>query len=184
MSPRAGRKQLCSAHLEGVAERQPVAFGKGAHLDEKTENQRTATENGGSEKPESRKDKNQPAFDWVTARSACTLPQVFKDLRLRVEQDVKTRNSLRLKNAAYEFAVAESENGFKAVLKSDALNIGVTFTLAEHAIQVRDNTGTAMFDITLNFTEQGECRLMVNGEAREMWQVQRMALEDLMFKAL
>ena len=142
-------------------------------------------ENAKNENPDSRtNEKEETKFDWVTARSACTLPKAFKDLRLHVEQDVKTRNSLRLKNAAYEFAVGESDNGFKVVLKSDAVNLAVTFTLAEHAIQVRDNTGTSMFDITLKFTDKGECKLMVNGEEREMWQVQRMALEDLMFRSL
>jgi hypothetical protein len=151
-------------------------------VDEKKENPNT--ENPENRTNEKRKNENETKFDWVTARSACTLPKVFKELRLHVEQDVKTRNDLRLKNAAYEFAVAESENGFKVVLKSDAVNIAVTFTLAEHAILVRDNTGTSMFDIALNFTESGECKLMVNGEEREMWQVQRMALEDLMFRSL
>jgi hypothetical protein len=142
-------------------------------------------ENGNTENPENPKnEKDKTKFDWVTARNACTLPKIFKDLRLHIEQDVKTRNSLRLKNAAYEFALAESENGFKVILKSDALNTAVTFTLADHAILVRDNTGTSMFDITLNFTEKGECKLAVNGEHREMWQVQRMALEDLMFRSL
>jgi hypothetical protein len=90
----------------------------------------------------------------------------------------------RPKTAAYEFAVAEAENGFKVILKSDALNVGVTFCLAEHAIEVRDNTGTSMFQVTLNFNDQGECKLMVNSEQREMWQVQRMALEELMFRSL
>jgi len=151
-------------------------------VDEKKEN--AATENPESRTNEKRKNENETKFDWVTARSACTLPKVFKDLRLHVEQDVKTRNDLRLKNAAYEFAVGESENGFKVVLKSDAVNLAVTFTLAEHAILVRDNAGTSMFDVTLNFTEKGECKLMVSGEEREMWQVRRMALEDLMFRSL
>jgi hypothetical protein len=151
-------------------------------VDEKKEN--VNTENPEDRTNEKRKNENETKFDWVTARSACTLPKIFKDLRLHVEQDVKTRNNLRLKNAAYEFAVAESENGFKVVLKSDALNLAVTFTLAEHAILVRDNTGTSMFDVTLNFSDKGECNLMVNGEEREMWQVQRMALEDLMFRSL
>jgi hypothetical protein len=142
-------------------------------------------QNGSTDNPENRRSrKGEPALDWVTARSGCALPKIFKDLRLRVERDVKARNSQRLKTATYEFAVTESENGFKVVLKSDALNIAVTFTLAEHAILVRDNTGTSMFDVTLKFTDQGECKLTVDGEEREMWQVQRMALEDLMFRSL
>jgi hypothetical protein len=124
-------------------------------------------ENGNIENPETRtNEKEKMKFDWVTARSSCALPKIFKDLRLHIEQDVKTRNSLRLKTATYEFAVIESENGFKVVLKSDALNLAVTFTLAEHAILVRDNTGTSMFDITLNFTDKGECKLVVKAGAK------------------
>ena len=154
-------------------------------MDEKNNNGTVATENGVAEKSESRNNgKEQPAFDWVTARSACTLPKIFKDLRLHIEQDIATRNSLRMKNAPYEFSVAESEGGFKAMLKSETVSLAVTFVLAEHAILVRDNTGTSMFDITLKFSDRGECKLMVNGEERETWQVQRMALEDLMFRSL
>jgi hypothetical protein len=162
----------------------------GGYLDEKNENGNVDDsidnkENGNAENAGNRKNgKEKQAFDWVKARSACTLPKIFKDLRLRVEQDVKTRNSLRLKTAAYEFAVAESEGGFKVLLKSDALSTAVTFTLADHAILVRDNTGTPMFEVTLNFTDKGECKLMIGGEEREMWQVQRMALEELMFRSL
>ena len=158
-------------------------------MDEKSENGNVDDsidkENGNAENAGNRKNgKEKQPFDWVKARSACTLPKIFKDLRLCVEQDVKTRNSLRLKTAAYEFAVAESDGGFKVLLKSDALSAAVTFTLADHAILVRDSTGTSMFEITLHFTDKGECKLMVDGEEREMWQVQRMALEELMFRSL
>jgi hypothetical protein len=154
-------------------------------LDEKKSNGQVVTENCGAEKSENRKnEKEQPAFDWVTARSACTLPKIFKDLRLGIEHDVATRNSLRMKSAPYEFLVAESEGGFKVLLKSEMVSLAVTFTLAEHAILVRDNTGTSMFDITVKFSDRGECKLLVNSEEKEMWQVQRMALEDLMFRSL
>ncbi len=56
------------------------------------------------------------------------------------------------------------------------------FSLAEHAILVRDYKGAQMFEMTLTFNDKGECKLYVNEEERELWQVRRMALEDLLFR--
>jgi hypothetical protein len=106
---------------------------------------------------------------------------VFKELRAEVEADVKTRNGLRPNNAPYEFSVADQDGSFSVFLKAKELQMSVTFVLGEHAIQVRDDKSIAMFDVTLSFTELGECRLKVDGAEREYWQVRRMALEELMF---
>jgi hypothetical protein len=38
-----------------------------------------------------------------------------------------------------------------------------------------------MFAVTLTFNDQGECKLSVDSEDRDYWQVRRMALEGLMF---
>jgi hypothetical protein len=46
---------------------------------------------------------------------------------------------------------------------------------------VRDAKGEPMFEVTLTFSDHGECKLKVNHEEREYWQVRRMALEGLMF---
>jgi len=58
----------------------------------------------------------------------------------------------------------------------------VIFSLAEHAILVQDDKGDRMFEVSANFSEEGECRLKVNGEERALWQVRRMALEELLFR--
>jgi hypothetical protein len=150
--------------------------------DDITKPESTRSQDDRNSKPAA--ENNMRSFDWVTARSACSLTQVFKDLRLGVEQDVQIRNDHRLKTAAYEFAVRESDAGFKVILQSQSLQIAVVFVLAEHSIQVLDHTGNAMFEITINFDEHGQCQLLVNGEKREPWQVRRMALEDLMFRSL
>ncbi len=133
-------------------------------------------------------------FDWVTARSSCSLANVFKTLRLQVEEDVKTRNGLRPANSPYEFSIADSNGGFAVVLKGKDLKAddleakdvqrSVIFTQAEHAIQVRDGIGSPMFDVTLTFDDAGACKLNVNGESRDFWQVRRMALEELLFPTL
>jgi hypothetical protein len=58
----------------------------------------------------------------------------------------------------------------------------VTFSLAEHAILVRNDRGDLMFEITVAFRDDGQCRLAVNEKERDSWQVRRMALEELMFQ--
>ncbi|MGA8617730.1 MAG: hypothetical protein WB660_04325 [Candidatus Sulfotelmatobacter sp.] len=125
-----------------------------------------------------------PQFDWITERSACSLPKVFSTLRSQIEQDVKTRNSLRPKNSPYEFSLAEDTVEITVRLEAEELHRAVIFSLAEHAISVRDDQGNRMFDVTLTFDDTGKCRLNVNGEERDFWQVRRMALEDLMFRGL
>jgi hypothetical protein len=148
-----------------------------------------------SQTPKNGSSKNDPQkFDWVTARSSCSLANVFKTLRLQIEEDVRTRNGLRPANSPYEFSVADSNGGFAVVLKGKDLKgkdlnakdvqRSVVFTLAEHAIQVRDGIGSPMFDVTLTFDDTGACKLNINGEPRDFWQVRRMALEELLFPSL
>jgi hypothetical protein len=134
------------------------------------------------DKPNSATEKDKPKFDWVTGRSACSLPKVFAVLRQQVEQDVKTRNSLRPQNAPYEFSVTVDTEAFTVFLKSQELQRSVTFKLGEHEISVLDDKNNSLFQVTVAFNDSGECRLHVNEEDREFWQVRRMALEDLMFR--
>jgi hypothetical protein len=119
--------------------------------------------------------------DWVTARSRCSLPNVFKELRVQVEEDVKTRNALRPNNSPYEFSVTEDGAEFTVILAAPDVRRSVIFSLADHAIGVRDSRGKEMFDVTLTFNDEGECKLNVQEKERELWQVRRMALEQLLF---
>jgi hypothetical protein len=128
---------------------------------------------------------NDPAkFDWVTERSSCSLPKVFNTLRLQVEEDVNTRNALRPNYAPYEFSMTENTGEFGVLLKAKELERTVKFSLADHAILVRDDQGTQMFEVAVTFDDTGKCRLNVNGAEREFWQIRRMALEELMFRGL
>jgi hypothetical protein len=119
--------------------------------------------------------------DWVTQRFACSLPAVFKNLRLQVEEDVNTRNGLRPENAPYEFFVTDKNGEFVVSVRSDGGNKAVSFRLAPHAILVGDDVGNSMFEVNLSFSDQGHCQLMVNNQTLEDWQVRRLALEDLLF---
>jgi hypothetical protein len=128
--------------------------------------------------------KDPAPFDWITERSSCSLPKVFSTLRSQVEADVKTRDALRPSYSPYEFSLTEDTAEFKVLLKAKELTTSVTFALTDHAIVVRDNQGAQMFEVTLTFDDSGKCRLNVNAQEREYWQVRRMALEDLMFRGL
>jgi hypothetical protein len=125
-----------------------------------------------------------PQFDWIKQRSECSLPKVFAILRSQIEQDVNERNSLRPKTAPYEFSVSDDINEITVRLQADQLQKSVAFTLADHAIVVRGDQGNRMFEVTLAFDDGGNCRLHVDGQDRDFWQVRRMALEDLMFRGL
>ena len=102
---------------------------------------------------------------------------------MQVEEDVKTRNTLRPNNAPYEFSVAENGDDFTVLLKAGDFHKSVIFNLAEHAIVVRDDAGNATFEVTLTFNDEGQCRLHVNEKQLESWQVRRMALEELLFRS-
>ena len=127
-------------------------------------------------------EKDTTKFDWVTERSSCALPKVFKALRLEVEEDLKTRNALRPDNSPYQFSLADNGGAFSALMDAKDAHKSVIFSLAEHAIVVRDDKGGTMFEVSSSFSDEGECRLKVNGEERALWQVRRMALEELLFR--
>jgi len=122
-----------------------------------------------------------PKDDWVTKRFQCSLPNVFKELTLQLEEDVKTRNALRPNNSPYEFSATPRGDDFTVLLETEDLSKSVVFSRAEHAIIVRDDKGRTMFEVTLAFNDHGECKLYVDQAERDFWQVRRMALEGLMF---
>jgi hypothetical protein len=39
-----------------------------------------------------------------------------------------------------------------------------------------------MFDVAVKFNEKGECKLIANDEERALWEIRRMALEELLFR--
>ena len=135
-----------------------------------------------AEKPE-QPERDGSKFDWVTKRSQCSLPRVFKTLILEVQEDVDTRNALRPNNAPYSFSMLENGADLTVSLSGEGVRVSVVFSLAPHAILVRDDLGKALFEVTLSFSDEGECKLRVNEKEYELWQVRRMALEDLLFRS-
>jgi hypothetical protein len=127
-------------------------------------------------------EKNVPEFDWVTGRALCSLPNVFKELENSVKEDVMTRNALRPANSPYEFSMTEQVNSFTVLLEGKGVHKSIAFSLADHAIVVKDDKGYQMFDVAVKFNEKGECKLIANDEERALWEIRRMALEELLFR--
>jgi len=58
----------------------------------------------------------------------------------------------------------------------------VNFNLTEHSIVISDQDGNTIFEAVATLNDEGECRLKVTGQEKELWQVRKMALEELFFK--
>jgi hypothetical protein len=93
-----------------------------------------------------------------------------------------TRNALRPANSPYEFSMTEQVNSFTVLLEGKGVHKSIAFSLADHAIVVKDDKGYQMFDVAVKFNEKGECKLIANDEERALWEIRRMALEELLFR--
>jgi hypothetical protein len=120
-----------------------------------------------------------PDFDWVEARLACSALKVFELLALEAQKNVETFT--RDPNAPrYEFVRVDGSfsisrrHGFQGVK-------GVRFTLLGEAIEIEGHGFILALTATLTLNNDGECRLKVNGQELERWQVLRRALEPLLF---
>jgi|SRR5271157_3588337 len=126
-------------------------------------------------------------FDWVSALSACSIALVFEKLRLQVKSDVETREAMRElpKSQHYAFKFISNDREFSAAVHGHKIHRAVIFSLSlpSQSIKVRDEKDTLLFDATTTINDEGECRLKVNGQERELWQVRKMALESLLFGA-
>ena len=78
--------------------------------------------------------------------------------------------------------MAENGGNFTVRLEAKEVRRSVILSLAEHVILEREDKGNPMFEVTLTFNDEGECRRNVNEEERDSWQVRRIALEEQLFR--
>ena len=122
-------------------------------------------------------------FSWVKERHACSIIAVFKSLEVAAEKDVKARNDLKSEGDQFGFKFQEQRNGsfFVERLANRGASY-VVFNLKDSFISVCGPDGKEMFRATPTLTNDRECRLKVNGEELEVWQIMRKALEALFFE--
>jgi hypothetical protein len=127
-------------------------------------------------------------FDWVSERSNCSIKQMFEQMKMGIKQDVEMFNNGLKEKSHLFFEVAENAREIR-VFPADQFSLDpiVVFSLNGNAIKVtRISDGEnkqPVFDITIGLNDEGECMFSVGGKERESWQVRRMALEGLFFKA-
>jgi hypothetical protein len=120
-------------------------------------------------------------FDWVTARAECSAGKIFEKLKLQVQENVKVRKSLLPSERHYSFEFVESGGtAFSVAVIGNDIHDSVRFHLGDEKIKVR--SGNREYELFATLCNDGECRVKMNGDEYDLWQVLKMALEDLLFK--
>jgi hypothetical protein len=120
-------------------------------------------------------------FDWITARSGCSLVQMFLKLKRDLQEDLLIAKPL-FRESGRIFNL--NENATSLTVFEEAIPPrGISFELNDStsAILVKDLKGTQKFAIAITLNEERECVFVVDGEELESWQVRRKALESLFF---
>jgi hypothetical protein len=122
-------------------------------------------------------------FDWVKARSACSLAGIYEKLKMDLQEDVKTRQSLRGENDTYYgVKIVAKDKRTAVVVEGNGIYDSVLFILTDDGIDIADKDGKVRFKATPTLSDDGECRLKVGDQERELWHVRKMALEELFFR--
>ena len=129
------------------------------------------------------------SFNWVQARSECSVERVFQILAEVVDSDVKAANALNRRGVT--FHVNRDARGKLIVARNRDLGgfsdvTIVVFELEPGRIVVTRKTANiddkTLFSAAPSLNEQGQCLLEVAGDQLQLWQVSRRALEDLFFE--
>ena len=120
------------------------------------------------------------SFDWVAARAACSLLVIFEKLKLQIKSDIESRNATRPPNMQYAFSFVDGKTTrFSVVVEGNQVRDSLEFSLEEY-IYVRGKNGVILkADVAL--CDDGECRVKIDGQAFDLWQVRKKALEEFFF---
>ena len=125
-------------------------------------------------------------FDWVKARSDCSLGTIFELLKMKLQEDVDKRQGLRRGPPFdYGFKLVINDSKGVSVVKEGVGDFhgSVLFRLTDSAIEVVDENGMVRFTATPAIDDEGQCRLTIGGKQRELWHLRKMALEEIFFQA-
>jgi hypothetical protein len=124
-------------------------------------------------------------FDWVHARSECSLVRVFKELEQGIREDIDIAQSLVPEHYRTKFDIVKAANArFSATRVDDPMAASahsVDFACGKGKITVYNDKDEIMFAATLTLNNEGKCRLVVNDEEVTQWQFRQRALEKLFF---
>ena len=132
-------------------------------------------------------------FNWVKARADCNLDLSFQALRSVVERDVReARNTAALTQCGTQFEFQAEAQGILPMftvrrIVGNRTQGQAIFTQEAHAITVDFGSGSSesSFEVTAEWDEKEcACRLSVDNDPCEIWQISRRALEWLFFGPL
>jgi hypothetical protein len=137
---------------------------------------------------------NDPTFDWVTARAKCSASEVYRDFLQQIKRDVEIRNGALSANerrhevnfyfggynAPISVVVAAQTGGQYLGEKRLAHAI---FTKIPEGISVEYADGKTLIG-HLTLSQDGECRLKVDGVEYSFWQFRKLVLEPIFFDAV
>jgi hypothetical protein len=135
-----------------------------------------------------------PNFDWVTARAKCSASEVYRDFLLQIKRDVEIRNGALSGKERKHKVNFTFNGGYKPTSVVVAAQKGGCY-LAEmrlaHAIFTKIPEGISVEYIDgktiaglLTLSQEGECRLKVDGVEYSFWQFRKLALEPVFFDAI
>ena len=121
--------------------------------------------------------------NWIKARAACSVANVFQELASAVEGDIVERNAQRKDGEIAEFRFNRMPRGFSVVRDGPADSKSVEFWCDELQVVVTGALGTGVKDIraTLALNRDGQCRFVVNGDQLAGWEFRMRALDTLFF---
>jgi hypothetical protein len=127
-------------------------------------------------------------FDWVTARSQCSLKALFRLLVEVVESDTAVARGLTPQAREVKVNRLTEQKIFVSVLRTFGgfpESSGVVLELQSNELVVTavspEGSDKALFTGSPRLWPDGHCRFEVNGHPLELWQVSQRALEHLFF---
>ncbi|MGA3025515.1 MAG: hypothetical protein ABSF98_12155 [Bryobacteraceae bacterium] len=124
-------------------------------------------------------------FDWVDARSKCSIGVAFQRLRAQLKDDVDARNAKRPEGAQHKFECITHGEFVTVLLGGNNIKQrSVVFKQTTRGINVLDDQDAVVLEATPTLNDEGVCCLDVRGQQREFWQFRRMALEKLFFETV
>jgi hypothetical protein len=117
-------------------------------------------------------------FDWVKARAQCSLGVIFRKLKAAAARDVDSINAIFAETkTASVVELSELSDRFLVIKQGRSAE----FKLTASSISINVDEGRRELAAVPALNPEGDCRLLVNGNELELWQVCRLALEEIFF---
>ena len=123
----------------------------------------------------------------IADRGVSAIINYFKELEQGVREDIDIAQSLVPVRYQTKFDVVKAVNTRFSATRADdpmtAFTRSVDFVCSKGQITVYDDKDAEMFAAILTLSNDGKCRLVVDGKELTQWQFRRMALEKLFFSS-